>query len=187
MFDAGSRSRVASALPITMAGKSLETSFESGRDLHVCSAVNNQILHFYGLITKLTKLFKISQMHTAFCVTQMTKLIKSMKLCKKNWKLYASQVIELWIANLLQLCQRIKQMGERYTSRKLERSILPSSVKNTCNKNLSLKYHTGCWLFFTATCKSELGGPCDIFCNVTIGRCVLADIPGCSCGTWTKG
>lgn len=30
------------------------------------------------------------------------------------------------------------------TSRKLARSILPSSVNNTCNEILSLKYHTVC-------------------------------------------
>ena len=71
-----------------------------------------------------------------------------------------------------------------FTSRKFPRSILPSSVKNTCNGALSLKYHTGCWLFFTATCKSELGGPWDKFWNITIGRRVLADVPGCTCGTY---
>lgn len=75
------------------------------------------------------------------------------------------------------------QIMKRYTSRKLDRSILPSSVKNTWNKILSLKYHTGCWLFFTATCKTELGGPWDMFWNMTIGRSVLADVPGCNCGT----
>ena len=35
MFVAASRSRTASILVRTMAGKSLETSFESGRDLQV--------------------------------------------------------------------------------------------------------------------------------------------------------
>lgn len=35
MFVAASRSRTASTLVRTMAGKSLETSFESGRDLQV--------------------------------------------------------------------------------------------------------------------------------------------------------
>jgi len=69
------------------------------------------------------------------------------------------------------------------TSKKAERSIIPSSVKSTWNENLSLKYHTGCWLFLTATCKSELGGPWDMFWNITIGRSVLAEVPGCNCGT----
>jgi len=79
--------------------------------------------------------------------------------------------------------KRDQMNGKVYTSRKAARSILPSSVKNAWNKILSLKYHTGCWLFFKATCKTELGGPWDMFWNITIGRSVLADVPGCNCGT----
>lgn len=46
MFDAASRSTVASTLPITRPGKSLETSFESGRDLHVCSRFSGHVSIF---------------------------------------------------------------------------------------------------------------------------------------------
>lgn len=68
-------------------------------------------------------------------------------------------------------------------SRKLWRSIFPSSNSSAWRGTLSLKYQTGCWLFFTATCSSELGGPGRTFWNSTIGRSVVADDPGCSGGT----
>lgn len=70
-----------------------------------------------------------------------------------------------------------------FTSRKLARSIFPSSTKKTCSGILSLKYHTGCWLFFTATCSVEFGAPGEIFWNGTICRSVLADAPSCNGGT----
>lgn len=64
MLDTASWSRVASTLFTTIPGKSFETSFESGKDFHVCNTQKNQVPVTITKHFKLEKWFQFSYQNT---------------------------------------------------------------------------------------------------------------------------